>query len=313
MYHPTTRLLTILELLQAREGVSGTQLAQSLEISPRSVRRYVMMLQDMGIPVQADRGRYGMYRLRPGYKLPPLMFSENEALALTLGLMTLRQANLTGATLAIEGALSKIERVMPVALRQRVQFLQQVIEWGKPLNQPETNLNYLLLLSTAVNQKQPVFITYQADNQPLTERRLDPYGLVNWANRWYVAGYCHLRQALRVFRLDRMTELALLEGAFDRPSNFDSLEFLLHSIETMLTLWEVEVLLEISPVEAQKKVPRIYGSLEVVAEGVIHRTTTDNLRDTAYFLINLKCPFTIIKPPELRTTLHQIAQELLNR
>ena len=84
MYHPSTRLLTILELLQARGRMSGPELATRLEVSPRSVRRYVAMLQDMGIPIEGERGWYGQYRLRPGYKLPPLMFGDDEALAVTV-------------------------------------------------------------------------------------------------------------------------------------------------------------------------------------------------------------------------------------
>src|ERR1700712_4125378 len=87
MYHPTTRLLTILELLQTHHALSGAELARRLEVEPRSVRRYIMMLQDMGMPIQAVRGPGGGYQLRPGFKLPPLMFTEAEATALVLGLL----------------------------------------------------------------------------------------------------------------------------------------------------------------------------------------------------------------------------------
>src|SRR5262249_43642702 len=90
MYQPTTRLLTILELLQARPQLSAAELARRLEVDGRTVRRYVTMLQDMGIPIQAVHGRYGGYRLRPGYKLPPLMFTAEEALAVALGLLAAR-------------------------------------------------------------------------------------------------------------------------------------------------------------------------------------------------------------------------------
>src|SRR5437867_8423794 len=85
------------------------------------------MLQDLGIPVEAERGRYGAYRLRPGFKLPPLMFTEDEALALTLGLLAARRLGLTAAAPAVEGALAKIERVLPSALRERVQAVQQTL------------------------------------------------------------------------------------------------------------------------------------------------------------------------------------------
>src|SRR5579872_2728885 len=94
VYSPAARLLTALELLQARSSVSATLLAERLEVNTRSVRRYVTMLQDMGIPIETVRGRYGGYRLRPGFKLPPLMLTEDEALAVTLGLLAAQQLGL---------------------------------------------------------------------------------------------------------------------------------------------------------------------------------------------------------------------------
>src|SRR5918997_6080580 len=92
MYHPTTRVLTVLELLQSRGRITGPELAERLEVNIRTARRYITMLQDLGMPIEAERGRYGAYRLRPGFKLPPLMFTEDEALALTLSLLAARES-----------------------------------------------------------------------------------------------------------------------------------------------------------------------------------------------------------------------------
>src|SRR2546426_7974055 len=127
MYFPTTRVLTVLELLQSHQRLSGPDIAERLEVNPRTVRRYITMLQDLGIPVEAERGRYGTYRLRPGFKLPPLMFTEDEALALTLGLMAARRLGLAAAAPAVEGALAKVERVMPDTLRERIQAVQETL------------------------------------------------------------------------------------------------------------------------------------------------------------------------------------------
>src|SRR5215468_5612992 len=127
MYHPTTRVLTVLELLQSRQRLSGVELAKRLEVNVRTVRHYITMLQDMGIPIESERGRYGAYRLRPGFKLPPLMFTEDEALALTLGLMVARRLGLAATAPAVEGALAKVERVMPQALRVRIQAVQETL------------------------------------------------------------------------------------------------------------------------------------------------------------------------------------------
>src|SRR5262245_22239227 len=141
MNHPTTRVLAVLELLQARGRVSGAELAARLEVDRRTVRRYITMLQDLGIPVASERGRYGTYRLRPGYKLPPLLFNEDEALALTLGLLAVRRLGLdatAGGAPAAEGALAKLDRVLPQTLRERLRAVQDVLALSLPAPaQPE--------------------------------------------------------------------------------------------------------------------------------------------------------------------------------
>src|SRR5262245_32153029 len=106
MYHPTTRVLTILELLQAHGSMSGAELGARLEVDRRTVRRYITMLQDLGIPIEATRGPEGGYRLRPGFKLPPLMLTNDEALAITLSLMAARRQSIPADPHTIEGALA---------------------------------------------------------------------------------------------------------------------------------------------------------------------------------------------------------------
>src|SRR5437660_11950310 len=132
MYHPTSRVLTVLELLQSRPSISGPELATRLEMDVRTVRRYITHLQDVGIPVEATIGRHGGYRLRPGFKLPPLMFTEEEALAVTLGLQTVQQLGLTSAVPAVVSALAKVERVLPLALRERMQAVQEAVTLDLP-------------------------------------------------------------------------------------------------------------------------------------------------------------------------------------
>ncbi|MGZ6388133.1 MAG: helix-turn-helix transcriptional regulator, partial [Ktedonobacterales bacterium] len=107
MATPAMRLLTALDLLQARSSITAAELAERLNVNTRSARRYITTLQDIGIPIVAERGRYGGYRLRPGFKLPPLMLSDDEALAVTLGLLAARGLGLGDAVPAIEGALAK--------------------------------------------------------------------------------------------------------------------------------------------------------------------------------------------------------------
>src|SRR5918992_854692 len=117
----------MLELLQARGRMTGGELARRLEVGERTVRRYVAMLKEMGVPVEAERGRYGAYVLRPGFKLPPMMFTDEEALALALGLLSARRLGFSGVAPAVDGALAKVERVMPEALRGRVRMLEETV------------------------------------------------------------------------------------------------------------------------------------------------------------------------------------------
>src|SRR5438067_7554116 len=113
MYHPTTRVLAVLELLQAHGRLSGAELASRLEVDRRTLRRYVETLEEMGIPISTERGRQGGYALVPGFKLPPLMFTDDEALALAVGLVAARGLGLADASLATASAQAKLERVIP--------------------------------------------------------------------------------------------------------------------------------------------------------------------------------------------------------
>jgi predicted DNA-binding transcriptional regulator YafY len=123
--HPTTRVLAMLELLQARRQLSGAELAAGLGVDQRTVRRYALRLADLGIPVTAERGRYGGYRLLPGYRLPPLMLTDDEATAVVIGLLAAERLGQPVAGLAT--ALAKIQRVLPATLSERVAALRQTL------------------------------------------------------------------------------------------------------------------------------------------------------------------------------------------
>jgi predicted DNA-binding transcriptional regulator YafY len=132
--HPTTRVLAMLELLQARRQLSGAELAAGIGVDQRTVRRYALRLADLGIPVTAERGRYGGYRLLPGYRLPPLMLTDDEAAAVVIGLLA---AERLGQPVAgITTALAKIQRVLPTALSERVAALRQTLGFTQHQRKP---------------------------------------------------------------------------------------------------------------------------------------------------------------------------------
>jgi predicted DNA-binding transcriptional regulator YafY len=313
MYHPTTRVLTVLELLQAHRQMSGPRLAERLEVDVRSVRRYIVMLQDLGIPIETQRGRYGTYRLMRGFKMPPLMFTEDEALALTLGLLAAKQLGLTMAAPAVEGALAKIDRVLPEALRERVQTLQETLVLAsispeRYRSSPDSSV--VLTLSAATQQERRVWMRYQAGQAEVTERAVDPYGLIFHTGFWYAVGYCHLRQDLRVFRLDRVLQAELLEEPFRRPPGFDSVDHFRRSIASMPGTWKVEVLLEMPWEEAERQVPPTMAMLERVQGGVMLSCYTQELSWLAHFLVSLRCPLVVREPPELHEALRALAAEI---
>ena len=309
MYHPTTRVLTVLELLQSHQRMSGPELAARLEVDRRTVRRYVTMLQDLGIPIEAERGRYGSYRLRPGFKLPPLMLVEDEALAVTLGLLAVRQLGLAGAGAAAEVALAKIDRVLPAALRERVQAVQDVLAMSLPAvaaPSPPAG-STVMTLSTAVRQQRRVWMRYRSWREEETERAFDPYGVVFAAGRWYTAGWCHLRGGIRVFRLDRVQHLRVGEESFTAPAEFDCVGYVLRQVATGPYTWQVEVLVEAPYEHVQPRVSPIAATLQDTPEGVALRMGADSLDWAARFLVNLGLPFVVRHPPDLRAALHRLA------
>lgn len=310
MYHPTTRVLTVLELLQAHGQLSGPELAARLEVNPRTVRHYVTMLQDMGIPIEAERGRQGGYRLRPGFKLPPLMFTEDEALALTLGLTAVRRLGLAAAAPAVEGALAKVERVMPATLRARIQAVQQtlVFEWTSLYAAPSSAT--VLTFSIAAQQGRRVQMRYRAWGDRESERGLDTYGVVYYDGRWFAVGHCHLRGGLRMFRLDRVLAVELCDATFERPERFDSLDYVIRSLASAPGAWAIEALLETTLEQARERVPAAMALLEPVPEGVVLRCHAENLDWIAHFLVGLGFPLIVRQPPELRDALRRLAAEI---
>jgi predicted DNA-binding transcriptional regulator YafY len=308
MYHPTTRLLTVLELLQSRGQLSGTELAQRLEVDGRSVRRYIGMLQDLGMPIEGTRGRYGGYRLLPGYKLPPLLFTDDEAVALTLGLLGLRRSGLALDASAVEGVLAKVERVLPVAVRERVRAVQEHLALEGTPRDSAADGALIVRLSEAAARGQSVLLRHRSQSGQETERVVDPYGVVGWTRGWYVVDYCHLRQGLRVFRLDRIGSIEQHDGRFDPPADFDSLEYVLGRVASWGSAHPVEVLLGLALEEARRKVPLRDSALEPVPDGVVLRTRATDLDGLARFLLGLGCPLSVRQPGVLREAIRRIAR-----
>ncbi|WP_277815391.1 YafY family protein [Streptomyces sp. PRh5] len=201
-------MLTLLELLQSNARLTGTELADRLDADVRTVRRYTAHLRELGIPVEAERGRYGGYRLARGYRMPPLVLTNDEALAVVLGLLAAEHLGMGTAAPASAGALAKIERVLPHALREPLAAMRETLSFtANAVIGQAPGTGVLLALAQASRARTTVGIHHQSWRQEHTERDIDPYGVVFHTGRWYVVGHDHLRDSLRTFRIDRITSV----------------------------------------------------------------------------------------------------------
>lgn len=310
MYSPTLRLLALLELLETYGSLQGSDLAQRLEVDPRTIRRYVTTLQDMGIPIATERGPAGSYRLERGRRLPPLIFNDSEAGAMVLGLMALREWQFPFDAAAIEGALAKTERLLPAPVLRYVNDLREVVKVHQPGRAAAraSRGDFVTLLTQAVQGRRRALITYANKEGATTVRPVDVYGLVLVAQQWYAPGYCHLRKGLRIFRLDRVVSLDITEVAFDRPQDFDPLKHVLKSLEQVPEPFEVEVAIHATVDEARGFFASELHYLEPCAEGVLYRLSTSRLDWVALGLLAIEAPFTIRRPAELFEVFQRLAQ-----
>lgn len=310
MYHPTTRLLTILELLQTHRSLSGEALARRLEVEPRSVRRYITMLQDMGMPIQAVRGPGGGYELRPGFKLPPLMFTEQEATAIVLGLLGTSWLAVDQSGVAVEGALAKVLRVLPLRAHERLKAMAASLVLSPNEHEGRPDATLLLDLSEAIQQQRCVAIDYRAPDGELTQRVVDPYGLAGWWSHWYMVGYCHLRQGYRLFRLDRVQAMQATGETFTRAEGFDVQAYMHETLGRRSARWQIDVEFQAPLGSVQQKIPAGYGTFTETPGGVRFRADHGDLADVARFLVTRNLPFVAHGPPELRAELLQLAERI---
>ncbi|POX44807.1 transcriptional regulator [Streptomyces sp. Ru72] len=219
MPRPTGRVLTLLELLQSGGTRTVAELADRLGVEGRTVRRYVDQLIDLDVPVESVRGRYGGYRLAPGYRLPPLMLSDDEALAVLLGLVAGRRAGLTTTErTANETASAKIRRVLPKHIARRLDTLMEALAFTDQPGEFDTpDAGLLLTVADAVRHRRPVSIRYTDRDGRRSERTLHAYGIVAHAGRWYVTGKDAQIGEDRTFRLDRIADARTLPGSFEAP------------------------------------------------------------------------------------------------
>jgi predicted DNA-binding transcriptional regulator YafY len=309
---PATRLLAMLEVLQARGRVSGRELAERLEVDPRTVRRYAVKLEELGIPVEAERGPHGGYRLRPGSKLPPLMLTDDEAAAVILGLVAARQTGIATQGSGLDEALAKILRVLPTELRDRVAALEKSLTriWTSFRATPPAT-EVALTLAHAIRTKRRVRIRYATPGRAESDRVVAPYGLVFHSGRWYMPAHDDHSGEVRTFRVDRVLDADTRPESASVPEGFDAAGHVARSIAAAPWGIEIEVVFRTTLEEARRRIPRTIGEPEQVEHGVLLRARTDDLDGAAREIARLAWPFTVRRPPELRAAVRRLAEALI--
>ncbi|WGL15896.1 YafY family protein [Microbulbifer bruguierae] len=316
MPNPTTRVLALLELLQIHGNASGSELAQMLGVDGRTLRRYIATLEEIGIPLTAERGRHGGYQLVSGYKLPPMMFTNDETLAISLGLLAARSLSVGEVSTAVASAQAKLERVMPQKLKQQLRALDDSVTLELVPNAAADSVTLATLAAATQNRCRTAFDYAGGSgsnngNERATQREFDPYGLVFRYGRWYAVGHCHLREELRTFRLDRMQRLHRLEIPFQRPQNFDAAAYLTQSFSSMESGIEAELLLHTDLASASAMLGDEVGLLTPRGDAVLWRAHTGCLNWFASQLVQLPITFEILNPPDLKRELRRHAEKLL--
>ena len=307
MYDPIMRVLTVLEILQAREHVSGSELAERLEVSPRTVQRYIARLQDLCIPVEGTRGVAGAYRLKPGFRLPPLMFTDEEAFALTLGLRALRHLGLSAFAPATEGAAAKLGRVLPRAIKENVNTVDEVVALEPGPWTVSTSAESLIRVALSIRSRRQLAFDYQSHADVHSRRHVEPYGVLHLDGRWYVVGRCLLRQALRTFRLDRISGLEECETRFVRPDGFDIKDYLRRALPFVQSAYAVEVWLDLPYQKAQNHFAYWRVAMREENEGTTLICGRDNLQEFAAMLLSFGCRLVVRKPEDLRQVFARLA------
>lgn len=310
VYRPTARVLATLEMLQVHGQITGAELARRLEVDGRTVRKYVETLRDLGMPIEATRGRAGSYRLRPGIRLPPLMFSDDEAVALVLGLLIAQRSGLSDEV-QLPAVLAKIERVLPEATRQQVDAVATGIDLEPIPGKPAPPLQTVSVLAAAARAGHRVRMDYNPTSGSRTVREFDCYGVASCDGAWYAIGHCHMRQSQRLFRLDRIAAITTLDGTFAPPSEFSPLEAIRQALARVPRQWAVSVVIPVPLQEARSNIALSSGHFTACDDCCTRiQVEVDDLRWMARILAASGLPFVIESPRELKEAIRAYAAEL---
>lgn len=301
MANTTSRILELLSLLQNHRFWPGDALAERLEVSPRTVRRDVERLRELGYPVEARRGVDGGYQLAAGAAMPPLLLDGEEAVALVIGLQSASQAAVAGLAEASVRALAKLSQVLPPQLRRQVDALGAAtvpVPWETPV---VVDAAVLSSLAQACRDQVRASFAYVDRNDNRTDRYVEPYQLVLLDRRWYLVAFDTDRRDWRTFRLDRIRDPEPTRGRFEARAipGGDAAAFVRAGIDTASAPYEVEVLIDAPADDVPSSWRRWVEIEETGGRGCRLRMRTASLEWALFLLGSLESDFTVVSPPEL--------------
>ena len=239
----SARMLRLLSLLQTHRYWPGGELSDRLEVSPRTLRRDVDRLRELGYVVDAVRGVAGGYQLRAGGQLPPLLLEDEEAVAIAVSLQSSAAGGTPGMEETSVQALSKVIALMPPRLRRQMDALRSQTERLPWSGGPALDPALLSTLAQACRDSEPIHFTYTARDAEPTDRWVEPHRMVSMGRRWYLVAYDRDRQDWRSFRVDRIAE-PRTSGQTFRPRELpaeDALSFVQAGIRRMPQRYAVRV------------------------------------------------------------------------
>jgi predicted DNA-binding transcriptional regulator YafY len=313
MLTTSARLLRLLTLLQTRRFWTGADLAERLEVTPRSLRRDMNRLRSLGYPVHAASGVAGGYQLGAGAALPPLQLDDDEALAVSLALSTAATGSISGIEEPAMRALTKLEQVLPSRLQRRAHTLRAAIV---PLARAGAKVDAALLskLASACRDHLVVSFDYADAKQRLSKRQVQPHGMVHTGLRWYLVAWDLTREDFRTFRVDRIGPSCAHGARFaprPGPGNGDLKAYVLQSISGSACEAQAKVLLHAPASVAAQTLSPSAGYLEPVdEEHCLLLAGAPSLEALAVWLLLAGVHFEVQEPPELTAHLHALKARL---
>ncbi len=307
--NPTARALVCLELLQGSPGITAERLGRRLGVSDRAARRYVAVLREAGVPVESERGRYGGYRLGRGHRVPPLMFTTTEALALVMAVLEGDHAA-GDPTTPVGSALAKIVRALPAPVAGPADALRTLRAGRRAHESTSPDPATAVRLTEACGAARRLRVDYRTGSGREVAMEVDPWAVVTRHGRWYLLCWSHDRGERRVLRVDRVLAVEALEETFAPPADLDALQVVEDHLADGWT-HRVEVVVDAPAEDVRCWLPRSLGRVEPLDERRSRLVgSTDEPAWYAHQLGALRASFRILGPPEVQAAARLVGRNL---